>query len=64
MGLQLNSAAAQLAAGAAGTCVDLCSEVLAAAPGHPTALMRRARAHVVRHDYQVRGGVPGTIAQD
>ncbi|KAG2453687.1 hypothetical protein HYH02_001899 [Chlamydomonas schloesseri] len=52
VGLQLNSAAAQLAAGAAGTCVDLCSEVLAAAPGHLTALLRRARAHVLRHDYQ------------
>ncbi|KAG2445607.1 hypothetical protein HXX76_000218 [Chlamydomonas incerta] len=52
VGLQLNSAAAQLAAGAPGTCVDLCSEVLAAAPGHLAALMRRARAHVARHDYQ------------
>lgn len=46
-------AAAHLAARDYGACVAACGEVLAADPNCVTALLRRARAHMLRGDFQV-----------
>ncbi len=51
--LRLNMAAAHLAARDYGACVAACGEVLAEDPACVTALLRRARAHMLRGDFQV-----------
>ncbi|EFJ50903.1 hypothetical protein VOLCADRAFT_88302 [Volvox carteri f. nagariensis] len=52
LALLLNSAAAHLACGAYGACMEACSTVLSYDASNTMAHLRRAKAHMLRREYQ------------